>query len=219
MNTIRSTRSASQPTALSRTRIVSAASLASLALFATACSKSPAGPGVAQLPSTASTAASGTAPASSAPAKGAATPLAYSQCMRAHGVPDFPDPVGDRLELRGSPGSDLSPDSPQFKTAQKACKALEPGGGNAGAQPDPKAQAQALKYSACMRSHGLPNFADPVFSNGGIQLKIDGDPNSAQFKAAQEACRSFQPFGDGGQMSSQSDGPGSGDVDPSASNS
>jgi hypothetical protein len=192
-----------------------AAGVMCIALVA-ACSKNPAGPSVAQLTSTPSSVASGGA-ASSAPPKGGGTPLAYSQCMRAHGISDYPDPVGDHIELHGSPGSDLNPDSPQFQTAQKACKALEPGGGKGG-QADPKAQAKALKYSACMRSHGLPDFPDPVFSNGGIQLKINGDPNSAQFKAANKACASLQPFGPGGGTT-QGDGPGGGDVDPSPSSS
>jgi hypothetical protein len=168
-----------------------AASVACLALVTAGCSKSPASPGVAQLTSTAPTVASGSAAASSAPANGH-TLLAYSQCMRAHGVPDFPDPVGDELHIDArSPNSDLNPDSPQYATAEKACKALEPTR-HAGAI-SAKDQADALKYSACMRSHGLPNFADPVFTNGGIQQRVDGDPNSAPFKAADKACHQFQP--------------------------
>jgi hypothetical protein len=45
----------------------------------------------------------------------------YSECMRANGVPDFPDPTGDGLELRGGPDSDLSPNNPTFAKASKLC--------------------------------------------------------------------------------------------------
>jgi hypothetical protein len=46
--------------------------------------------------------------------------LQFSECMRANGVPDFPDPTGGGLSLnRGSPG--LNPDSPTFQNAQKEC--------------------------------------------------------------------------------------------------
>ena len=110
-----------------RTSTVIAASMACLAFVTTACSKSAAGPSVAALTSSASTVASGAA-ASSPPATVHASLLAYSQCMRTHGISDYPDPVGDKIELHGSPGSDLNPDSPQFVAANKACQALQPGG-------------------------------------------------------------------------------------------
>ena len=52
--------------------------------------------------------------------------LKLSQCMRAHGITDFPDPKtapggGMSMGLRFTPGSDLNPGSPLFDTAQKAC--------------------------------------------------------------------------------------------------
>jgi hypothetical protein len=60
-------------------------------------------------------------------AKVKAQALAMSRCMRAHGVPNFPDPqfqsgpgggvgVGIRLD-----GTGLNPNSPAFQAAQKAC--------------------------------------------------------------------------------------------------
>jgi hypothetical protein len=121
--------------------------------------------------------------------------LAYSACMRSHGVPDFPDPVGNSLQLRAGPGSDLDPTSPKFIAAQKACQSLQPGGKQGGTISEAQ-KSQALKYSACMRSNGVPNFPDPTFSNGGAQLKITNiDPGTPQFAAAQKACRSLQPIG------------------------
>jgi hypothetical protein len=176
-----------------------AAGAACLVLLTTGCSKSSRGPSVAALTTPTAAASSpvgsDSAPASSSPPKGEAGLLAYSQCMRSHGVPDFPDPVGNSLQLRASQGSDLDPTSPQFVAAQNACKALQPGGGPGGTVSAAQ-QANALKYSACMRQNGVPSFPDPVFSNGGAQLKITNiDPNSPQFVAAQKACQSLQPFG------------------------
>jgi hypothetical protein len=48
--------------------------------------------------------------------------LAFSECMRAHGVADFPDPSGNGLQIgsRG-PSSDLNPNNPTFQAAQKVC--------------------------------------------------------------------------------------------------
>jgi hypothetical protein len=59
------------------------------------------------------------------------TALAFSACMRKHGIKDFPDPTfsggGIQIRLGGRPGSDLNPQSPLFQKAQTACQALLPG--------------------------------------------------------------------------------------------
>ena len=61
----------------------------------------------------------------------------FSQCMRANGIPDFPDPSGGGLQLHSSPGSDLNPNNATFQNASKLCakKAGVPGlsGGSPGA--------------------------------------------------------------------------------------
>ncbi len=48
--------------------------------------------------------------------------LAFSACMRAHGVKDFPDPSNGGIQLHASPGSDLNPNNPTFQKAQQACR-------------------------------------------------------------------------------------------------
>jgi len=139
----------------------------------------------------------------SAQAKG----LAFAQCMRSHGVPNFPDPTtnsGGGLQIqatrRAGSGPSLkvngvSVNAPAFQSAQQACHSLLPNGGN---PPQPSAaQKQAmLQFSQCMRQHGLTNFPDPSFSGGHVGLMIrDGsglDPNSPAFKAAQQACQQYQ---------------------------
>jgi hypothetical protein len=64
---------------------------------------------------------------------------------------------------------------------------------------------QALQFSKCMRSHGVPNFPDPTpGSGGGVQLSIGPssgvNPQSPAFKSAQQSCQKLLPGG----------GPGSG---------
>jgi hypothetical protein len=60
-------------------------------------------------------------------------------------------------------------------------------------------QEGALKFSQCMRTHGVPNFPDPKFSGGGTRLTLKAtgtnriDPNSSQFQAAQKTCQSDLP--------------------------
>jgi hypothetical protein len=56
--------------------------------------------------------------------------------------------------------------------------------------------AQLVRYSACMRSHGLPNFPDPDAS-GSIRLKAGSGsgPDSTQYESANQACKSLLPNG------------------------
>ncbi len=178
--------------------------LAAALLVLAACSGS-AGPtnGVATLPSM--PAASGGDPggASSTEPSGSPLPsdpyqraLAYSACMRAHGVKDFPDPnANGGVRIQAGPGTGLDPESATFKAADEACKALQPGTTGGNGQLPAEVRDAALAYSACMRSHGVPGFPDPKFSGNGMSLMLpkDVDPNSPQFKAADEACHSLMP--------------------------
>jgi hypothetical protein len=129
--------------------------------------------------------------------------LAFAHCMRSHGVPNFPDPTSSgqvQLQIARSPNSTsvngVEVNGPAFQSAMQACRAYLPNGGHPSAAKTAQVRAQALAMSRCMRSHGVPNFPDPQFSNGGagfgIRLNGSGlDPNSPAFQAAQKTCGSI----------------------------
>lgn len=120
----------------------------------------------------------------------------YAQCMRKNGVPSFPDPVNGQFNLQVTPGGSLDPTTPQWKAAQQACKSLEPPGLQSGSAQNNQQQSQALKFAACMREHGVPDFPDPQSQGGGIVIGGGNvDPNSPQFQSALTACRKLQPGG------------------------
>jgi hypothetical protein len=128
--------------------------------------------------------------------------LKYTACMRKNGEPGFPEPnsQGDFLfKATGGPNatSGVNPNSPTFQAAQKACKALAPVTPTAG--QDSSLLAQALKYSQCMRTNGVPNYPDPKESGGKVEMFIgagDGvNTNSPQFQKATQACHSLLPAG------------------------
>lgn len=103
------------------------AALAGLAVLVSACGAVSADSGVARTPATSAT--PGRSGAASSPGAGRASKAeAYAQCMRAHGVPDFPDPVNGHITINSAPGSALDPGSPQFREASQACEALAPSG-------------------------------------------------------------------------------------------
>ena len=123
--------------------------------------------------------------------------LAYTRCIRSHGVGDFPDPTtpaggGVAFQINAGPGGDLNANNPTFRAANQACRALLPGGQQPATPPSPKIAAEG-KWARCMRSHGAPSFPDPnslgAFDSGKI------DDSSPGFQTATRACKSLQPTG------------------------
>lgn len=170
--------------------------------MAAACGGGSASPGVASLgPTTTTAPASGAAQAGSNSANYTAA-VEYAGCMRAHGVPNFPDPTSGGVFLsRQGNGQKIDRNSSQFASANKACLHLLPSGGEPTAAQMQQGLAEELKLAQCMRSHGVTNFPDPQLqSNNRISLRIGGpgfDPNSSQYKAANSACKQFTPGGVG----------------------
>jgi len=142
------------------------------------------------------------APAATGSDSGAAAHVAqavkFSQCMRANGVPNFPDPdASGSLTLDGVVnGSSLDPNSATFQQALSACKNLEPAG-FMGNTRTAQQQDAALKFAQCMRDNGVPDFPDPtadgpLIDTTRIPSMAGKNPRSDPgFNAAQQKCRGF----------------------------
>jgi len=87
--------------------------------------------------------------------------IRFADCMRSHGVPNFPDPsAGGGIQISSSSGID--PRSPAFQSAQSECSKLLPGGGpGRGLAPESRKLA-LVKLAECMRQQGLSAFPDPT---------------------------------------------------------
>jgi len=138
---------------------------------------------------------------SSNPTSAAATGAAHSQlaaarCMRAHGVPNFPDP-GPRggMTVLLSPGGstvtidDIPFSGPAFQAAEKVCQPL--GSGHSGNPPVTEQQRRGLlDFAQCMRRRGIP-YSDPTFPPGGGIFgggTPSQDANSPAVKHAATIC-------------------------------
>ncbi len=127
--------------------------------------------------------------------------VAFSRCIRSHGVPNFPDPkVSGHTVRMGSPSI---VQSPAFQSAAHSCQRLLPKGPPSSGPPSSQAQARMLNVSACMRQHGISGFPDPttsppsnsagnsgVIGSGEYYLVIPKsiDTNSPAFERASAAC-------------------------------
>lgn len=150
--------------------------------------------------SSSSTAPTGSTPSGGAQASNANKALQFATCLRSHGVPNFPDPTGGRLQLRvtnrngATTVNGVQVNAPAFQSAMQACRPYLPNGGQPPQLSASRKQAM-LQYAQCMRSHGVPNFPDPTFSGGGVQFRVGpaggAGRSSPAFAAAQATCQSL----------------------------
>jgi hypothetical protein len=143
--------------------MLAAAGLVGVALLVAGCGGS-SSPGVANLsPAKGSGKSSESGGSSESKRSPEQAMLAFAKCMRASGVPNFPDPKSGG---EGAVPIGANPTAPLFKAAQAKCQKLLPGGGLPGAGEAPSAQTLArwLKISQCMRKHGVSGFPDPTTS-------------------------------------------------------
>jgi hypothetical protein len=124
--------------------------------------------------------------------------LKFSECMRANGVPDFPDPSANGGSIADPSSSfegiaipsSINPQAPAFQAAERSCKQVL-SGGSPSAPITEGEKLSALAQARCMRKHGVPSFPDPTFSSRAIGVDLGGvNPNSPAFKKAAKTCGS-----------------------------
>jgi hypothetical protein len=117
--------------------------------------------------------------------------------MRSQGVPNFPDPPPVFIgKFPGSRPEQLGVSVSRLRVATVACWSLLP------AVPGPapitaQDQQDYLRAAACMRSHGITGFPDPVFSGGSVNVPIPSsiDTSSLRFTQARQTCEKLIPAG------------------------
>jgi hypothetical protein len=159
------------------TRLSPLAAVALVALIGAGCGSN----------DTARTSATATASPKKASAREKA--VRFAECIRAHGVADFPDPnAKNEFEY----GVSVTP--AVWKRATTACKDLQPPGTLSGKRTH-KEQSDALKFAQCMRDNGVKDFPDPANGDPLVDTtKIpslgDGDPRTDPvFAPAMDKCR------------------------------
>jgi len=125
--------------------------------------------------------------------------LGLARCLRAHGVPNYPDPNASGQEPPN--GKELIR-SPQGQAAVGACSSWGNRISNDVAAQNQVVMGEYVRFAECMRAHGLPDFPDPVHAEGRVEFMLsasqDGfDPHSPQVLAKAHHCESVLPPGSG----------------------
>jgi hypothetical protein len=192
---MRRPRRAWPPTARAAAAIIATAALV---LLAAACSGSPSSTGSGGSPH-----AGGSASSPSA--------VAFSSCIRSHGVPNYPDPGSDGAIPKGS-AQHFGVSTSQLQAAQTACQHLLPATGGsltasslqecylAGVCPQALVQhalTAGRQFAVCMRSHGVPNWPDPSVDSEGRPLFNINVPRPAppQVSTAISECERLESAG------------------------
>ena len=119
----------------------------------------------------------------------------FSACMRANGVPEFPDPdASGQLTIDGVVnGSSLDPSAPAWKEAISACKDLQPSGFT-GHKRSSAQQSAALRFADCIRRNGVEDFPDPAVGDPLVDTRripsTDEPGGMTILNAAMQKCRS-----------------------------
>jgi hypothetical protein len=121
----------------------------------------------------------------------------FAECIRAHGVPHFPDP-----DPKGDFNFGVDVSKEVFTKAVDACKALQPPG-SLSAKRTPEQQSASLRFAQCVRDHGVKDFPDPV--NGEPLIDTTKIPSSNKpggmtiLNAATHKCGGILDLSAGGQ--------------------
>jgi hypothetical protein len=167
---------------MNKTLPVLMAALAVAALVAAGCGSSSGG---------GATSATGGGATSSAATSAHAKAVRFSECMRTHGVADFPDPTADNDYDYGVSVSEVV-----WTRAVTACRAWQPPG-TLSSRRSRTQQSGALKFAACIRAHGVRDFPDPV--NGEPVVDTNRIPSSNRpggmtiLNAAMAKCAALGP--------------------------
>lgn len=163
---------------------------AGLALSAAAC-----GGGTSSAAGTASTGSTSSTGAGGASSAYISSKLGLARCLRGHGVPNYSDPNAAGQE---PPNSKQLISTPQGQAAVSACSYWSNRVHNDVAALNQAVLAEYVRFAQCMRSHGLPDFPDPVNAEGRVEFVLsasqDGfDPHSPQVLAKAHECESVLP--------------------------
>jgi hypothetical protein len=124
--------------------------------------------------------AAGCGSSSPHPAAQAHSAVAFARCMRSHGVPNFPDPLGNGRfpSFRAGVSKQVS------SAADSTCRHLLPSGPPVTPQEARQKLAFGLAVARCLRAHGYPGFPDP----GSHSPKPRIDDTSPRFQVTETDC-------------------------------
>lgn len=120
--------------------------------------------------------------------------LAFSRCMRSHGIPNYPDPGGNGATKKTA--RQLGVSDSKYDTALRACAHLLPNDGGPDRAETRREMTVLRSFARCMRSHGVPNWPDPTVDPGWranfyLQQKVDA--NAPQIVTKIHACQHLIP--------------------------
>ena len=145
-------------------------------------------------------------PSAGSPASGTGQVMAvmqqWAQCIRSHGMPNWPDPIINPVTSY----PDFPQDAPRIPAStQQACGSITsrlPPQAQASHPPTARSMQSLLRFARCMRSHGIPGWPAPnalgefpLTQQMAIGIKKGAIQVKGTDHTAMTACISYVPGG------------------------
>jgi hypothetical protein len=121
-----------------------------------------------------------------------------AQCIRDHGMPDFPDPNVDAQGRGHLPDGVSPPPDAIVQACLPILNQLPPADRPGGLQNDP---AMMARFAQCMRAHGIQDWPDPNAAGDfplppSLAINMKRGPRWPQISAAWNGpCKQYDPSG------------------------
>jgi hypothetical protein len=138
--------------------------------------------------------------ASSAPPAGSQQQISalareYAQCMRDHGVSNFPDPTLSDGNVSYGQDDNIKAAIGAHPDAIAACKSIQDRISQSGGknwQPTAADRQKLLQFAKCVREHGVPEWPDPdADGRFTITPKLEDEDPQTRIYPAHAACRGY----------------------------
>lgn len=119
----------------------------------------------------------------------------YAQCVREHGIPNFPDPVVSDGNVSYGADDGTKAAVGAHPEAIAACKPIQDqisqtGGKNW--QPTAADKVKLLEFAKCVREHGVPEWPDPdADGKFTISSKLEDENPVTRINPALAACKKY----------------------------
>lgn len=119
----------------------------------------------------------------------------YAQCMRDHGIANFPDPTVSDGNISYGTDDSIKGALGAHPEAVAACKSIQDRISQAGGKnwrPTAADMQKLLQFAKCVREHGVPEWPDPdADGKFTIPPKLEDENPETRIYPAHRACKQY----------------------------
>ncbi|MCP2322168.1 hypothetical protein HDA40_000675 [Hamadaea flava] len=119
----------------------------------------------------------------------------YAQCVRDHGIPNFPDPTISDGNVSYAGGDSIKTAVAAHPEAIAACKSIQDRLSQVGGKnwrPTARDLQKLVEFAKCIREHGVPEWPDPdADGRFTVSAKLEDENPETRIYPAHAACKGY----------------------------